>query len=348
MSQVSYAAWMRHQLLGWSHGYYRHYAKIGGVAADFFTASHSVLFAEVIFRFCEQWVTEEKLKDFQIVEFGPGEGYLAYYLISNWAERLQHIPLYYQCVEPSPRLRQHQEERLRPLQGRGNVYISFSTPFEVLKNRSTLVLANEVLDALPVERVKKSSDGWYRAYVNLSNEQPAVDIDWRKAPGWLAILCERWLPIPVGAYGEFCPELCTLLAQMCHLAHQGRCLLFDYGITSRDWASGAYPEGTLRGYRQHQLVDISKDSSFQGDWTADVHWDYVNHLVRRLGFASRMQTQAEFLLEGGLLEIIEMQQKNLSEFSAYQMRNEAKRLLWPGDMGERFSVMTIEPIKKYT
>jgi SAM-dependent MidA family methyltransferase len=121
-------------------------------------------------------------------------------------------------------------------------------------------------------------------------------------------------------------------------------VFFDYGITSDEWHAGVRPKGTLRGYRNHQVVDPLSLPG-QTDITSDVHWDAVTVAAQDAGFTvSPLQSQGSFLMNHGILDelselLAEQAGKPGTGLTAAKLKNSMNQLVLPGGMGERFSVL---------
>lgn len=287
-----------------------------GARGDFYTAANVSLFPRSLRRFVEA-ARERVGKDARVVEIGGGTGALAADL------RIDDITI----VEPSAALAERQ--RSRGLRVVGSL--------AELEPAPTVFIGNEVLDALPVHRVRRTPDGLREAYVEVRGgalvetlgplSTPALD----EAARPLAAL------LPEGAAAEVNLEARKLLAQMAKAAPRCVVLLIDYGGEREELYGEDRPDGTLRGYHQHRVTGHLERPGEQ-DVTADVDFTHVRETARILGFEpAGYRVQGEFLADLGLVDDM-MRAMQDGEMGTYLA---AKNLLLPGGMGERFKALCL-------
>ncbi len=333
---ISFAHYMEWALYG-ERGYYQSRVSLGK-QGDFFTAAQFPLFGATLAHYAwDAWRSYGEPHQLQVVELGPGQGELAVHVLARLQELLPaDVKISYVLIEPSLRLRQLQMEKLRSL---GHwVQVSWQSPDA---NLDTVMFANEVLDALPVERVRRTVNGWLQAWVILDDEQ--LSLQWRPAPTELATAADEWLPIPVGTEAEWCWGYGELFKMAADYGQRLRSLWIDYGIDREELAAGLRPQGTLRGFSHHQVVHPLAHPG-KVDITADVYWDAVVHAAMQAGFVTQnLILQGSFLRNAGLLGAAlasstngqDSWGKGLSRSAAGQVR----QLIMPGAMGERFAVL---------
>lgn len=324
------------------HGYYSQRVRIGKAEADFYTATQSELFALTVARYIEAQAAKWGHRDLiQIVEVGGGQGELAKGISRALAASRQIPRVSYYIQEKSAYLREKQQAELSPLQDEADFPVTFSWT-DVDKSLPTIVLANEVLDALPVERIRKTKDGWLRLEGRLRDNE--LDWFWAKAPDSLAQLADAFVNCPVGMEAEI-GEQCDSLMQSVLVGYTGplQALWFDYGISREEWETGIRPEGTLRAYRRHELVDPLVYLT-EADITADVNWSQVETEAQKCG-ASQVElvSQGKFLMDNGILDLtIQRQQEAADILEGNRFVQQFKQLALPGGMGDRFSVLICE------
>lgn len=343
-----------HDFMEWAlyseQGYYQKHVKIGASHADFWTASLSPFFAmtlaRVIWHRWQQWHCPSPI---QVVEWGAGQGELALGILAELVRSGYAIQMdiHYVIYERSVLLRRLQKKRLKDWWSvqtdsvRSHLHLSWANPDLHIP---TILVANEVLDALPVERLKRTEGGhWLRSYVQ-RNTRGFSEI-WDIAQGHLAALADRWLPIPIGQIGELSPDIQLFFQPCTTFTRELYGLFFDYGIRMADLENGLRPEGTLRAYHQHQLVHPLQQVGHI-DMTADVHWDLVMSVAEKNHFnVLNLYPQGQFLIEQGILEIAENLQSTLEakdDMQRFRWMQSLKTLIMPGAMGERFEVLVCE------
>jgi SAM-dependent MidA family methyltransferase len=213
------------------HPEYGYYSNLRGFGAqgDFITSPevHPV-FGELVARQAiDLWEYLGRPRPLRILEFGAGSGALAQALLARVPD------VAYAIDEPSPSLRQVQRARLGALPPRAG------SPH--------LVIANEVLDALPVHRVTVRGG-------RLRELRVAAELQWVEAepPTELQAYFERLglLP-PEGAVTEVNLGLQPWVQRLALTLEHGLALIFDYGYAAE--ALYARPQGTLLTYYRHTL-----------------------------------------------------------------------------------------------
>ena len=319
-------------------GYYSAGAHKLGVGGDFTTAPEvSRLFGACIARQCAEVLGA--LGGGSIVEIGAGSGRLAADILLR-LETLGQLPESYGILEISADLRDRQRSylarHLPHLQGR--VRWLDQPPEDSFDG---LILANEVLDALPVARFR-----WYRDHV----EELGVVIEggrlgWapRPASSRLAETCRR-LSQAGGAWddgyvSECCPRLGAWTQSVTRSLRAGAALWFDYGLPRSQYYLPERRDGTLLCHLRHRAHNNPFLYPGLQDITAWVDYTLLAEASRTAGFAlSGFTTQGHFL--AGLSVDQEMQTIAGGDANQFaRLANQARRLMLPGEMGERFKAM---------
>jgi SAM-dependent MidA family methyltransferase len=347
---LAFDAFMELALYAPGLGYYSAGAVKLGARGDFVTAPEtSPLFGECLARQCAQVLTATG--GGSILEFGAGSGALAASLLETLAS-LGALPEEYAILEVSADLAERQRARLQRLPEALQRRVRFLSRLPEHPLRG-VVIANEVLDALPCERfvvrdrgvralgVACDANGTFVERETEASErlvrlaQPLVD-EFRLAEGYRSEVSSRLKPW-VATAGE--------------CLQQGVMLLVDYGLPRAQLYHPQRREGTLRCHFRHQahedpliLVGLQDISSWV-DFTrvADAGAAAGLSLV---GFT----TQAGFLIGTGIDELLSAAP---DEKTRLQRTGEAARLLLPGEMGEAFKVMALgrelnEPLVGFT
>jgi NADH dehydrogenase [ubiquinone] 1 alpha subcomplex assembly factor 7 len=316
------------------HGYYNAQVAIGGRRGDFYTAAQSPLFARVMGRYvCKCWREFGAPDRLQVVELGAGQGELAANLCTYLSAALpDNVQVSYCIVEPSLKLAEVQRQALAERGQR--IQVRWGQPEPELP---TVLLANEVLDALPVEKVRKNRGRWEQACVAAVDE--SFCWEWRPADQGLSRLAEQWLPIADGEEAEICPDYPAFFADCARFGKPLRGIFIDYGIFLQEWAEGVRPRGTLRGYSRHSVTDVLERPG-EVDLTADVHWDYAAAAARDAGFRKvDITSQGKFLVDHGITQELEEAAKSLGPEQYRRWTLQFRQLVLPGGMGERFALL---------
>jgi SAM-dependent MidA family methyltransferase len=305
-------------------------AKLGG-KGDFVTAPElTPLFARTVARQAAQFI-EAGVND--IVELGAGSGRLAADLLSD-LERRGRRPQRYLILEPSAELRQRQQARLRGL--------SLSTTVEWLErlpgSMNALVLANEVLDALPVRVVAWRPEGIRERGVVVQGESFAWQE--READAELSAAASR-LPVQAPYVSEIGVQARSLAATLAAGLRHGAILFIDYGFGEREYYHPQRMAGTLMCHYRHHAHDDPFFLPGLQDITAHVNFSAIAQAAveagaKHLGYA----TQAQFLLNAGLTDLLAETPPGQSA-SYLPQAAAVNRLVSPAEMGELFKVLAV-------
>lgn len=340
-------------------GYYAQRVEIGLDGADFYTSASFPLFGATLANYVLEATWRTKSDVIHVVEIGPGEGTFIISLVARLMMKVDSTTrVAITLIEPSGALRDRQRQRVEAWMAglrneeRTRVEWFWQNGYEAIAS-DLIVLANEVLDALPVECVRRTPSGWLQAYIH-GNASGKLTRTWLPASAEVAEACRRWLPIPVGSEAEICLWYSSFLRNVLNLGDRVRLVCMDYGINTAEWADGIRPHGTVRSYFKHQLVDVL-DFAGQADITADVHWDMVRDAAASLGAqVAPLQMQREFLFKLDILNVLQEMQTGSTIHGSEDIRslqfgpqtstarkwtNQFKQLIMPGAMGERFSVL---------
>lgn len=316
-------------------GYYSAGAQKFGAAGDFVTAPEiSALFGRCLARACSGVL--ETLGNGEILEFGAGTGSLAATLLPELA-LLSRLPDRYLILERSGELRARQRETLRGLTSELFDRIEWLDTLPEQRIRG-VVLANEVLDAMPVERFR-----WNGSSVECCQVE-CLDggFGWclREARDAELITAVRRLAVEPGLVPGYCSEVNLQLAPwlqgIAAQLERGLLLLIDYGYPRREYYHPQHHEGTLMCHYRHRAHDDPFVWPGLQDITAHVDFTAVAEAGSAAGLdVLGYTTQAWFLLDCGLEELLAAE--GPIDSAAHLRRvQEAKTLILPGEMGERF------------
>lgn len=313
-------------------GYYAGGSAKLGKDGDFTTAPEiTSLFGATLARFAAEVCAGRPL---HLLEFGAGTGKLARDLLDALA--LQQVPVAsYAIVELSPELRARQQQALAGYP----VVAWLDTPPSAF---SGLVIANEVLDAMPVPLVTSQQGQWRERGVALDGER-FVFAD-RPVAAELVAQIPQADTLPDGYLTEVHPEqagFVRMLADMLRAGEGGTALLIDYGFPASEYYLPQRAEGTLMcHYRHHAHPDPFYLPGLQ-DITA--HVDFT--AVARAGLDAGLElqaymSQAAFLLAAGLPALLHAQSVD-EPASWLPLANAVQKLTSPAEMGELFKVLVL-------
>ena len=338
---LSFARYMELALYAPGLGYYSAGSQKFGVQGDFITAPEiSPLFARCLARQCRQVLNA--LGGGAILEFGAGSGVLAVELLLE-LERLDSLPSAYFILELSAELRARQQcllsqraahllDRIRWLE---------SLPAGGLRG---VVLANEVLDAMPVQLFVRSAGALKERCVTCE-EQGFI---WRDVPAGALLTqavaaLQAALPasLPDGYCSEINPALPGWITSLAATLEQGVALLIDYGYPRREYYLPERSAGTLMCHYRHRVHADPLILTGLQDITAHVDFTALAAAGSAAGLTiAGYTTQAHFLLGSGLPELAAA--SDPQDLAAHlAVTDQIKRLTLPGEMGERFKVLAL-------
>ncbi|HET7778510.1 MAG TPA: SAM-dependent methyltransferase [Rudaea sp.] len=335
---LDFARYMELALYAPGLGYYSAGAAKFGAAGDFITAPElGFVFARCLARALAPTLRETRG---DILELGPGSGALAAELLAE-LERLDALPRRYRLLERSADLRERQRGLIRQRCPHLENLTEWLDAPPAQPWRGALV-ANEVVDALPVRRFALRADGLYALAVGVDAGNRLVE---REIPadamlaGAVANALGERLPLPYKS--EVCPLLAPWFAEVTRCFEYGSAWFIDYGYARDAYYAPERHEGTLRCHYRHRAHDDPLLWPGLQDITAWVDFDALAESAAAAGFACCANlTQARFLIEHDLDAVFSgAYARAPDETAKYRLAHEVKQLTMPGEMGERFRVL---------
>lgn len=325
-------------------GYYSAGSVKLGSGGDFVTAPEiSDLFSRCVAR---QVAEVLSVTGGEILELGAGTGRMAAMVLESLAAE-GVLPERYSILEVSGDLAERQRERLRSLPPglRERVVWLERLPERPLRG---VVLANEVLDALPCQRFVVAEAGvGARSILELGVSLDGDRFVERTAPPdeALADACDAMLtelpqPLSPGYTSEVCLRVEPWLASLGDCLERGLILLFDYGLPRSHYYHPQRVSGTLRCHFKQRAHDDPYVNVGVQDITAWVDFTRVAEAAVASGLdVAGFSTQAAFLLATGIERLAASGSGDIVEQT--RRAGEARRLLMPGEMGEAFKAMAL-------
>jgi len=335
---ISFAEYMHHALYAPGLGYYNAGTTKFGASGDFVTAPEvSPVFGRILARQCAEILAQ--IDNPSILEFGAGSGKLALDLLRKLAE-LDALPASYSILEVSADLRERQESFLRNEIPELADRVSWLD--KMPEEHSGVIVANEVLDALPVERFVRRAGRVMQICVATDGE--ALSLVERDAPENLAqsiaaIENDLGWTMPEGFTSETCLAAPAWIADLARGMKQGAAFLFDYGVSQREYYAEERSDGWLRCHFRHHAHNDPLILPGIQDLTSWVNFSSVAEAAMAAGLdVMGFTTQAQFLIGGGL-------EQELADFTKMpidaqlKLSGQVKLLTLPGEMGENFKCL---------
>jgi SAM-dependent MidA family methyltransferase len=327
---ITFARFMELALYHPERGYYRSEAPRPGRDGDFLTAPEAhPIFGQSIARLAiDAWNALDRPERFVVREHGAGSGALAAALIDGVRRESPVLAtaLRYRAVEVEPRrieaLRHGLGETLEP---------DDDGPI------TGMVIANEVLDALPTHRVVGTAAGLRELLVGIV-EGKLVEIEGAPSTDRLSGRLEAEGVVLVdGQRGEICLATDDWVAEAAAGLEAGVLLLIDYGHPAASlYDPRRRPNGTLAAYLRHRVHDDPFRAIGRQDLTAHVDVTAIERAAAAAGLVHlATTTQSEFLAGLGAGELlVELQDRPATELQAYlEAKAALVRMIDPAAMG---------------
>jgi SAM-dependent MidA family methyltransferase len=330
-SPFSVEAFMAFCLSDPVYGSYKHQNPLG---RDFITAPEiSQMFGELIgLAFADAWLQQQHQNDtpWLWVECGPGRGTLTADALRAAGPHLPFSPQVH-CVETSPVLRDVQRETLR------GVDVTWHETLDTLPTTSPLFfVANEWLDALPVQQYVLTPQGWHVRCVENRGDGLAFGVGAEKAPPLVAAF-SCLVAQPQGTVFEYPALGLAMFHHICQrLSHQGgQALIIDYGPQTQGVGD------TLQAVYHGKAVDV-----FAHIGRADLSCHVPFALFQEYGqqhhpsLSFDVTSQGRFLHDLGLLHRLATLMRRAPQH-AEALSAAYHRLTHPTQMGTLFQVMGV-------
>jgi SAM-dependent MidA family methyltransferase len=342
---LSFERFMELALYAPGLGYYSAGSTKFGAAGDFVTAPEiSDTFSRCVAAQCAEVLARSGTAGAgtEIMELGAGTGRMAAVILQALAAA-GVLPDRYAILEVSADLAQRQRERMSALPAslRERVVWLDELPRRPING---VILANEVLDALPVQRFVLGAEGALELSVGVAPDgigfveragAPAAAL----ADAASAVLRELPEPLPVGYSSEICLRVEPWISGVSACLGRGLMLLFDYGLPRSHYYHPQRVSGTLQCHFKQFAHDDPYINLGVQDITAWVDFTRVAEAGLAAGLdVAGFCTQAAFLLATGIDRLVAAAVGTVDQA---RLAGEARRLLMPGEMGESFKVMAL-------
>jgi SAM-dependent MidA family methyltransferase len=337
---ISFERFMEMALYEPGLGYYSAGAtKLGG-AGDFVTAPEiSPLFSRCMAAQCAEIF--EQSGTGHVLELGAGSGIMAADILTELAV-LGRLPERYFILEVSADLRERQQQTLQAKAPTLASRVEWLEQWpEALHG---VVLANEVLDAMPVQRFRVRG-----------NEVNAVGVTWQLGRlDWSEVRADASLeaavrtlerangePFPDGYLSELNLRIQPWMQGLAEALAQGVALFMDYGLPQRQYYRSERREGTLLCHFRHRFHDDPLINVGLQDIGAWVDFTAVAEAASEAGLrVAGFATQAHFLMGAGIEHYLsDIATQEIAE--RMHLARQAMVLTLPGEMGEKFKVLAL-------
>ncbi len=335
---IPFSRYMEMALYEPGMGYYSAGAHKLGPGGDFTTAPElSPLFGAAI---CSTLIPVlEGLKaqnlPTQILEFGAGTGKLASSILTRLHD-LNFTLDRYDIVEISPDLAQRQQEHISNTILQLDSQTHCHWPSELPKDFKGVILANEVIDAIPCDVIIYQNGFWYWYGVAFENGK----LLWKTGlPVEQNLLPETLLSgnFSEGYVTELHAPANAWMRQVAKHLHSGLFLTLDYGFPEGEYYHPQRLEGTLMAHHRHHAIQDPFHLPGLCDLTTHVDWSQIARAALEENADDVYLTnQAAYLLDAGIGDIaLEIGDPSNPEMFL-PISNALQKLLSEAEMGELF------------
>lgn len=338
---ISFSQFMALVLYSPGLGYYSAGADKLGAQGDFVTAPElSPLFSRCFARQCQEILGF--MEGGEILELGAGTGKMAAEILAE-LNTLDTLPNRYNILEVSGDLRARQRQTLttRAPQLAERVRWLDRLPDPGFRG---VIVGNEILDAMPVERFRITQDGPRPLHVTCEKDH-FVDCEGptnKDLTDRIAAL-EDTLghTLPLGYESEINSQLNPWLTTFAERLETGALLFVDYGYPRREYYHPQRRMGTLVCHYRHRVHSNPFILPGLQDITANVDFSAVADAAIDAGLELAGYTsQGYFLLGCGLETLLAEVDPNDTPRYLERVR-QVKLLTLPGEMGERYKAIAL-------
>jgi len=271
----------------------------------------------------------------QILEFGAGTGKLTTSILTRLNDLSFHLDRY-DIIEISPDLAQRQQENISDAVRQLGLKTQFNWLTELPENFKGVILANEVIDAIPCDVIIYQNGLWYWYGVACQNGK----LVWKTgSPVEQKLLPESLLSgnLSEGYVTELHTAANAWMQQIASQLDMGLFLTFDYGFPESEYYHPQRLEGTLMAHHRHHALQDPFHLPGLCDLTTHVDWTQIARCaLAQNAYDVYLTNQAAYLLDAGIGDIA-LEIGNPSDPEIFlPISNSLQKLLSEAEMGELF------------
>tara|TARA_B100001989_G_C24546939_1_gene471548 strand:- start:481 stop:1584 length:1104 start_codon:yes stop_codon:yes gene_type:complete len=336
---VPFSEFMQQALYHPEQGYYRQNIIRQGAEGDYVTApSISPLFARCIANNLAPLL--EQYPHWSIAEIGPGRGDCAVDLMRSLEEK-NIQPKAYLLIEQSEQMRTYQHQNI--VMRLASSQEKFSWHAALPRSFCGIVIANEVLDALPVHLLFSDAQGDFSELWVTQTKSGLAFKHYPASDDLLTLFSSRNIPKYRNYRYELSSEIPRFLKALGTSMSSGVCLFFDYGYPRRQYYHPDRKLGTLTSFYAHQRTENSLLRPGQQDISVHVDFNCVAESAHQAGFQfCGYSNQERFLLASHLFDQLRQDEHRLNKLDYLSLRKSAHTLTSPSEMGELVKVIAFQ------
>lgn len=341
--RVTFAQFMTWALYHPTLGYYSRSKIKLGKKGDYYTSAHvHNVFGETLAYALCRLAKNFNGELWNIVEFGAGDGRLAASILPTLAQSdVRRSFCHYYIVETSPYHRQLAQCQL----GHHLCVRWIESLDEKVTSKPVIVISNELIDAMPVHRLRYINGEWLEVYVTWQKQTATFEEVTAACSSdeLVQYVQEERPPARHGQTIEVPRAAREWLQRVALAVRKGYVLTIDYGYSKEQLWRPERREGTLVCYSQHRAHTDPYKRVGEQDMTTHVNFSSLQRWGEQYGLNTlQFMTQGKFLVEHGIWDQLQ-QHHDHDPFSEVAKKNRAiRQLSVPGGMGDTFKVLLQE------
>lgn len=336
---IPFSRYMELALYQPSLGYYTSALEKFGRSGDFITAPEiSPFFGQTIVNTILPVLDglRKQGQQTRIIEIGAGTGQLAKTILLDLHCRGFDLDEYH-IIDVSPNLIERQQALLLDACQNHGVQTRCLWHSEVLPSFHGVILGNEVLDAIPCERIVYQNHAWHYAGVGLGTgpDQFLISVPGKRLEVQPLIDCAS-----DGYTTEIHPQAEASFRQLINRLEQGLLLMIDYGFHQHEYYHPQRNTGTLMAHYRHQALTNVLALPGISDITCHINFSNLLHSIENEENAqSFFSSQASYLLNAGITDLVLQQSDPRDPQQMIARSNGIQKLISEAEMGELFKVL---------
>jgi SAM-dependent MidA family methyltransferase len=332
-------------------GYYTSGTFKFGLGGDFVTAPEiSTLYGATLAKTIAPIIDffSSKQSTSTILEFGAGSGKLCKDILL-YLKEINQLPDKYLILDVSPDLIDRQKTNLEPFLIKHQIKTSIEWVKEVPKDFKGIILANEVLDAIPFDLIIFKQGKWHFQGVTINPEasSPTFSDHWLYGIGpevpsdiLPQYLSDSNAQYPENYVSEIHPRSHAWIRMIAEKMSEGLFIAVDYGFPEHEYYHPQRAQGTHIAHHQHRSIPDMFYLPGLCDITSHVEWTSINRVAAQAGMGLvHYQSQGAYLLHAGIGDLF-LEQVNPQDSKNYISASHAfQKLISEAEMGELFKII---------
>ncbi|AOM82641.1 class I SAM-dependent methyltransferase [Salisediminibacterium beveridgei] len=321
-------------------GYYTNERTKLGKEGDFYTSNHvHPVFSHAHGRFFADIFDASDLNR-RIIEIGSGDGRFALEVLTYLEKHHEDLfnDISYCVIEASAVHRDIIKEKLTKYDEHVEIFASLKD-YQENHRMNGIIYSNELFDAMPVHVVEKSKEGWNEVLIQFNGEEFNEISSPCQNPALLEWLSSFGPELEPGFRTELNPDMKGWLEKALENTDKAVLMTVDYGYRNDELNHPQRRDGSLRGYRAHELIHNPLETPGRMDITSHIQWDAYDAITKAYGCSTvEHLRQDQFLLKAGIFRFLQ-EPKEMDPFSdTFKLNRAIQSLVTPDGISGAFQV----------